>query len=60
MKYTKSFTYFKTKINNDDTFGSSCSCIIVCLQIFTTDKVKSSYKICDFPYGEKKTILLEK
>ena len=45
MEYTKSFAYFKNKINNDDIFGFSCSYIIVRPQIFTTDKVKSLHKI---------------
>lgn len=60
MGYTKFFAYFKIKINNDDIFGLSCSCVIVQLQLFTTDKVKSSHKIYNIYYGEKKTIFLEK
>lgn len=60
MGYTKFLAYFKIKVNNDDIFGLSCSCIIVCLQVFTTDKVKSSHKIYNSYYGESKTVLLEK
>lgn len=55
MEYLKSFAYFKIKTNNDDIFGLSYSCIIVSLQILTTDKVKSSHN--DASYGKKKITL---